>query len=456
MATQTFVGSIDLGKFLKIYSSNGVYNNLSEASEMWKLFLKMKARNPEGRQLKYLLRKAYGAASVQSLPAGTSGNYPRGQRSGLLEGTAEYKDFALTINIPRNLLNKTGNDLVQYADPITEEMDAKAIAAARVMSAQTQGDGSGAIGVVSGTPTISGGRIIVQLSTASSAGGRSHIGWFFEEDWVKFASTAAAAQTPTTAGAFDHFQVESRDDDLDQVTLSARDVDNAELTVTNVNTIGDADLIYRYGTSPVDITSIVTGTTEMNALSECLVGIESLAAKDGRLVNGVIHSGAIQGSRRDAGGVAIDSSDFQRVLSLAKRRAGRNRYKYNKAFMFDTVLDALIEARETDRRFQTMEDAKRGTKMMGYQHGNDFVEFVPDEFVSKQRVWILPESKDVLEMHGKDFELVEPNKGQKFHLMNASSGGGHKREMNAYMEGSAVVVVKHAAAIGCIENFTAV
>jgi hypothetical protein len=452
--SQSFVGNIDIGKFLKIYSTNGVYNNLSEASEMWKMWMKLKARDPGGREVKYLLRTGYGPAAVQSLPAGSSGDYPTGQRSDLVEGTAQYKEFGLTVNIPRNLLNKTGNDLLQYADPITEEMDAKSIAAARVMSAETQGDGSGAIGVISGAPTISSGRLIVSLSTTSANAGRSHVGWFMEQDWLKCASTAGAAQTPTVgAGTFDHFRVESRDDDADTITISARDSSDTELTITALNNVGDTDLLYRYGTTPQDLTAI--STNDYNTLSECLVGLESLLAADGRKVNGVTHSGAVSGTRRSVGGNAIDSSDFQKVLSTAKRRAGRGRYKYKYAWMFDTVYDALVESRETDRRFQSVEDGARGVKKLGYQHANDFVEFMPDEFVSKQRIWILPESKEVLELHGKDFQMVEPNPGQKFHLKTSSTGAGHSRQMQAYMEGSAVVIVKHAAACAVIENFTA-
>lgn len=460
VTSQTFVGNIDIGTFLKIFSTNGVYNNLSTSSEMWKYFLKLKARDPGGRQLRYLLRNAYGAASVQSLPAGSSGDYPAGQRSGLVEGIAQYKDFGLTVNIPRNLLNKTGDDLVQYADPITEELDAKAIVAGRVMSAQTQGDGSGAIGVVSGTPTTTSTRITVTLSTTSANAGRSHIGWFEDKDWVKFASTAGVAQNAANTGADGtYYQVESRDEDTDTVVLSWRNSDGTEITdITGAGTLSDGDLIYRFGTTPNDLTDagIAAGTIDFNVLSECLVGLESLSADDGRLVNGVTHSGAISGSRRDVGGNAIDSSDFQKVLSKAKRRCGRGRYKYKNAFMYDTVYDALVESRETDRRFQSVEDGKRGVKMLGYQHGADFVEFLPDEFVSKQRIWILPESKEVLEMHGKDFELVEVNPGQKFHLRTSTTTSGHQRQMQSYMEGSAVVIARHAAAIACIENFTAV
>jgi hypothetical protein len=445
-AAQTFVDNIDIGKFLKIYSSNGVFNNLSTSSDMWKFFLKLKARDPAGRQLRYLLRTSYGAAAVQSLAAGTSGDYPAGARSGLVEAIAQYKDFGMTVNIPRNLLNKTGNDLVQYADPLTEELDAKSIVAARIMSAQTQGDGSGAVGVIASATAVSGGAFTVTLSTTSANAGRSHVGWFNEGDLFKIADPDSTARSLTGAT---YLKVTAIDEDADTVTFEGNDG-----TLTAYGSTAADDIIYRIGTTPNDLTAI--STNDYNTLSECLVGMESLTADDGRLVNGVTHSGAISGSIRDCDANPIDSSDFQKVLSKVKRRAGRGRYKYKNAFMYDTVYDALVESRETDRRFQSVEDGKRGVKMLGYQHGADFIEFLPDEYVSKQRIWILPESKEVLEFHGKDFELVEPNPGQKFHLAKSdTSGRSHKREMQSYLEGSAVIVVKHAAAIAVLKNFTA-
>jgi hypothetical protein len=363
----------------------------------------------------------------------------------------------MTVNIPRNLLNKTGNDLLQYADPITEELDAKSIVAGRVMSAQMNGDGSGVIGVISGTPTVynngSTDELLIQLSTTSANAGKSHIGWFNLDDKLKFATTAGAAQVATvSSGTISYYKVLNIDEENDQIRIGAYSSADAKLNIDAANDLSDGDYIVRYGTTLQDWASI--STNDYNTMSECMVGLESLTAADGRKVNGVTHSGIIGGSRRDCNGAPIDSSDFQKVLSLAKRRAGRGRYKYRNAFMFDTVYDALVESRETDRRFQSVEDGKRGVKMLGYQHGADFVEFLPDELVSKQRVWILPESKEVLEMHGKDFEPVEVNPGQKFHLSNASSGSGHSRQQQAYLEGSACVIVKHAAAIAVLEDFT--
>lgn len=443
--------SLDLGTYLKIYSSNGIYNQLSESSDVWKYFLKARVRGPAGRRLQYLLNTSYGPAAVQSVPV-SEGNYPAAQRSGSQEATAHYKDFALTISVPNSLLGKTGSDLEQYADPLNMELDNKAIAAARVMSAQMVGDGSGVIGIISGTPTVNTSTdvvtVVIKSDTTSAA--RSHIGWFMEDDKIKFANTAGSSQA-TDGTSVSYYKVVSVDADTDTFTCTAWTSSNTQVTdITSANTLSDGDYIYRFGTTPQDLSGTVT---DYGTASECLAGLESLGANDGRTLHGLTMSGVLAGSRKDCSAEAIDPSHFQSALSKGKRRAGRGRYKYSKAFMFDTVYDALVEAGETDRRFQMGQDLNRGTKTLGYQHQKDFVEFMPDEFIQKQRIWILPDSKEVLEMHGQDFKVVEPNKGQKFHLANASSGQGHSRTTLSYMEGSAVVICKHPAALISLANF---
>jgi hypothetical protein len=458
-SAQSNISNIDVAALLKTWQINGVYSNLSDASEVWKYFLKQRAGQAGGDSLKYRLRTSYGPGAVQSLGAGSSGDYPAAQRAGYAQGTAQYKEFGLTLNIPRNILNKTGPDLLQYADPLTEELDSKSIAGARVMSVEMMGDGSGAIGKVSSVAvSTSGDTITITLDTTSSSADRSHVGWFMEDDKIKFATTAAVAHgTINNAGTtVAYWKVSSRDDDADTVTLKAYtsadvlvDITTATLGATDPTA---SDLMYRYGTTANDTTAI--STNDYNTLSECLVGLPSLISDDGRKVNGITMTGAVSGSWRDCSGAAIDSSDFQKVLSKAKRRCGRNRYKYTQAWMFDNVYDALVESSETDRRFQVGEGS-RGVKSLGYQHGKDFLEFMPDEFVPKKRIYMPPQSKDVLQFYGTDFEAVEPNPGQKFHLKNASSGSGHAREMLSYMEGSAVVICKHPAAVPAIKNFTA-
>lgn len=447
------VANVDLGTFLKIYSTNGIYNNLSTASEMWKLVLKKKGSIAGGRELRYLLRKSYGSAGYQALPV-DDGDYPEGDRSNQQEGVAQYKDFALTINVPRTVLNKTGAELLQYADPLTEEIEAKAIGAARIKSGEAFRDGAGSLGKAS-SYAIESGKLAVTLSTASADAERSHVGWFDEEDKIKFAEADATANNTinNTADAVAYWRVTEKDEDNDKVILTPYNSSNSAITVTSFAGATDpqADAhMYRIGTTPADLTSY---SGDYNALTEEMPGWGANIT-DGITLNGIAQDGIFKSSTRDVGGNDLDSSDFQKVLSKVKRRCGKGRYQYKTAFMYDTVYDALVESRETDRRFQSVDDGKRGVKMLGYQHANDFVEFVTDEFVPKQRIYLFPESKDVLTYHGTDFETVEPNPGQKFHLRPSSTGGGHKRQIQQYMEGHGIMVCKHNAAIAAIKNFT--
>lgn len=461
-SAQSNVSNIDIGTLLKIVSTKGVYNNLSTASEIWKFFLRLRQDPNGGREIRGSLRVSYGAPSFQSVPAGDAGDYPTGVRGRYPEYTAHMKDHALTVNIPRNVLNKQGNDLLQYADSITEEMDGKVIVAARILSAQMMGDGSGAIGKVStggvSVDTVND-QITITLSTLSADAGRSHVGWFEFEDRVKFASAAGVAHGTinNTGSAVGYWVVQEVDVENDKVILKpytsagvAIDITTATLGATDPTA---ADYIYRLGTTPNDLTAI--SSNDWETLSECLVGLEALTANSSSVkVHGITRSGATSGSRNDLNGAALDSTHFQKALSVAKRRCGKGRYQYRSAFMHDTALDALIESRESDRRFTTMEDAKRGTKVMGYQHSKDFVEFSDDEFVQKSRIWMPPESKDVLVFHGTDMELAEINAGQKFHLKTSSTGAGHARQQQAYMEGQSVVICRHPAAVAVIEDFT--
>lgn len=456
--TTTNVSNIDIATLLKIVSTKGVYNNLSTASAIWKYFLRLRQDPNGGREIRGSLRTSYGAPSFQSVPSGNEGDYPEGIRGEYPEFIAHMKDHALTISLPRSVLNKQGSDLLAYENVITEEMDGKVIVAARVLSAQMMGDGSGAIGKAAAL-AVSGGKLLVTLSTLSSDAGRSHIGWFEDKDYVKFADPDGTIKVKINGGAsadIAYWRVDTVDVEADQVLLAPFDATGTVITVTSVSGGADpeaADYIYRRGTTPTDLTAI--GSSDWEGLSEVLVGLEALAANSASVkVHGITRTGTTSGSRSDIGGASLDSTHFQRVLSQAKRRCGKGRYKYREAFMHDTALDALIESRESDRRFTTMEDGKRGTKVMGYQHGKDFVEFSDDEFVQKSRIWMPPESKDVLVFHGTDMELVEVNSGQKFHLANAASGNGHARRQSAYMEGQSVVICRHPAAIAVIEGFT--
>lgn len=119
--------------------------------------------------------------------------------------------------------------------------------------------------------------------------------------------------------------------------------------------------------------------------------------------------------------------------------------------MAHEALDALVQAREVDRKFVDVKDGKRGAEGLGYVHGKSKILFDADEFCPMQRVWMAP-TDPVLQFHGSDFDFVGPDKNTKFHL-TPSANGGFQRTASAMMEGSGVLMGVHGAAIGSIRNF---
>jgi hypothetical protein len=449
------IENIDIHKFLKIYQMNGFTRNLSENSDMWKHFTKLKEMDPQARFLKYLLVDGLGYGAVQALSADGGGAYPKARRSGLVEAEARYKEWAWTVDVPRVLENKTGSELMQYAKPLATELDNKQIAFARLKCIELQGDGTGIHGVVSSV-SYSGNNIVVGIDASSANAGRSFIRWFQEGDLFKVYSNAGVAREIKSSVVPDYYKVMVVDEAAGTVTFNAYDSSDdliASPTADADNAIAATDCIYRYGSTAVDVSSAITA--EYSTLSEVMVGLESLIAADGRKVHGVDATGALKGTRRDLGGVAIDSKHFQQILSRLQIAAGKGRYTYDCAFMSDLTYDALVEARETDRRFHSLEDTDRGVKGIGYVHGKNRVEFCPDEFVHSQRIWILPTGKDALCYVGRDPIQVAPNGNDTFHLSLASGGSQYGRDMQTFFEQTGVLLSKHRAACGVLENFTA-
>ena len=461
--------NIDIHQFLKIYQMNGFTRNLSENSDMWSHFTKLKEMDPQARLLKYLLITELGYGAVQALSADGQGAYPKARRSKPVEAEARYKEWGWTVDVPRVLENKTGSELMQYAKPLATELDSKQIAFARLKCIELQGDGTGIHGVVSSV-SYSGDEISIVLDDSSANAGRSWVRWFQEGDLFKIRSNSGtdrdiAGTVASAAGYYtpDYLKVVNIDESLSKVVFNAYTAADKQITSVGpdinegapdtLNAIAANDVLQRYGTSAVDVSSPITA--EMSTLSEVMVGLEMLLAAGGELVHGVKREGALKGTRRDLGGVAIDSKHFQQILSRLKVNAGKGRYSYNSAFMSDLTYDALVEARETDRRFHSIEDTDRGVKGIGYVHGKDRVEFVPDEFVHGQRIWLLPTGKDALCYVGKDPQQVKPNGSDPFHLTKVDSGSGYGRDMQTFFEQTGVLLSKHPAACGVLENFTA-
>lgn len=445
--------NLDLGNLLKILSEGGVYNQLSTASEIWSHIMKRKAAKDGGRQKRYEIMTEYGPRAVQFTGFSSTAAFPSGQRSSVSEGIAQYKDIDLTVEYDLTLENRTGSDLLQYARPLAHEMDAKGIVASRIMSAACMGDGSGAIGRISSIEAADGtlegtGEIRITLSSSSADAGRSHVGWFELGDIIKChaADNTQRLLVDASAGNPDTAQVVEVNVENNYIVIAKDPDDTAALAEDG--TWAANDYLYRTGTTANDISSIAI---DYNALSEVFPGLEALAEDNGITVNNITMSGAAGGSRYDVSGGLISRKDFQALLSKIKRRVGANRYKYSKALMHHDTYDAMVELADADKTFFNTVDFKSGAKKVGYSHGKDFLEFVPDEFVQKTRIFCLPDDKGVLEYHGRDFERV--NIGNQKEFLKQNGSGQYLKQSQAFMSAGGVLIAKHPAAIGVLENF---
>lgn len=440
------VSDLTLGNFLKIVSEGSVYNNLSEDSDIWEQIAKRKKGKAEGREKRFLLRSALGAAAVGFLPANGSA-FHGGSQSTLAEGTAQYKDMALTVEVERTLMEKALSDFSRYGEPFAEEMRAKTISLSRILSAAVYADGTGVIAQAADAGTASGNTVIMNVSSASSA--RGAIGWVEVGDKLIPKNADGTAAAPSVTGTFDHYVCTAKDRDNGTVTLESRNSAGTALA-TSATGMTAGDVLYRATQTTIpDLTGI--SSTDYGTLSEAWCGLGALGANDGRKVNGITLSGNLGGTRKDCDGQPLDSHHFQQIMSKLMIAVGQGRYKYNRAMMAWEALDALVESRETDRRFQDVTDGKRGVKSLGYVHGKNEVVFSADEFSPLKKIQLIPEG-DALQFHGSTFEQVKV--GNQSLFLKVSSTGAYNRTVQSFMTGTGVLISPHAAAIGTLENFS--
>lgn len=461
MAFSAFGGmtDLDLYKLTKIVSKGMVYPQLATQSAIWKKVLATTAGDAEGRQQNFEVLVGRGPASVQF--SDFNGNFPTPQRARVTEGTVNWKDFDAAISYDLSLQSKTGSELVSYALPYILEMEAKGIAIARILSAAACGDGSGVIGVVASvTANATTNLLTVVLSTTHANADRSHPGWFEEDDLVKFATTAGTAHSTinnngTTVADWKVYSV-----DVDNATIVFQPLDsNGDAIDITTATLGNtdptaADCIYRKGIAANDLTAI--STNDYNSISRVFAGLPSLSAADGRTVNGLTMSGVLAGTQRSAGGALLSPQDFQKALSLAKRRTsgktGDKDLTYSEALMHDIVYDMLAEQAEANRTWYNVQDPSTGVSKIGHRHNKTFVEFTQDEFFPFQRIYILPDQKGPLSFIGHDMKQVKVGGTSEF-LQPSASGANYQKTAMTFMSGSGALMAHHPAALIQINDF---
>jgi hypothetical protein len=455
------IDQLNLGNLLQIVFSNGVRNQISQDFRDFEMVKRAKVSSSVARELRFMFQSSFGPSAIQYRDPGTSGrSFPQARQATVKEYTAKFKEINATIELEYNLWDRARKSPEKYAEPLALEIDSKASASKRRIAADLYGDGTGVVGTLpAGTNAAvtspASNQVLFTLSQANTA--RGHVGFFeYGDILILLAPNGSASAIDTNLGTEPaYWAVISKDRDNQQVLLQGLDASlNPVATITSISVQpGTGEVFYRYGMpSFPDLTAI----SDYGTATDVMAGLESLTAGDGRTIHGITMSGATSGSRIDAGGNPMDVKYIQKVMDKAKVNVGQDRYKWKMLMSAPETHASLIESRETDRRFMTVEDNKRGVKYFAYVHGNDTLEVNSSEYVPPKRVYILPETKageKVIEFHGSDFETVKAEGMGDFHLKPASSGG-YVNTVVSYLQAIGVLIVKHPAAIAVVENFT--
>lgn len=430
--------NIPLGLLIQIAFSNGIRNQISTDYRDYSMVKSAKVANSLARELRFMFQTSLGPAAIQYADPGTpSRSFPSAQNVSLQEYAAVLKEMDATIEVDYTIYDRARKNPEKYGMPLQIEVESKLSSAKRRMAADLYGDGTGVIGTISAASTLSGGKTTITLDTS----GRGHVGFFEFGDWLVAKKTNGTASLTAITSVW---QVEEKNRDTNQVVL---------VLVSGTAAVpSSGEYLYRAGqpTFP-DLSGAIA---DYGTISQVIAGLESLAAWDGRKIHGITMSGATAATKYDADGNPLDVKHIQKLMSAVKLAVGQDRYRWKMLTMAPESHATLIESRETDRRFQTIEDNKRGVKFFAYVHGNDVLECNESEFCPQNKIYVLPETKGgekVLEFHGSDFETVKGEDMSDFHL---KVDGGYRNSMVSYLNAKGVLICKHPASIGVITGFT--
>lgn len=448
------IGNLDLGKYLQIVFTRGAMVQISKSQAEWDMVNKMRDGNPNGRQRNFLFVNSLGYAAAQTRNPNFTSAFPTAQKAQISENTAYYKELDVTVELEYNLWKAAQLTPEKYAEPLAREIEYKSIVARRLMGILLFGDGTGVFGTVSTATDTTGASGYTTLVLSSSASARGHVRWFQLGDLFLNKNPAGTADDPTVVGTFYAWRVKRIVPSTNTVVLEAVDSSGTVLSLT-ASSIDAGDFLYRVGQQVIPDLSGAVG--DYGSLTDVMPGIDTLISNDGRLVHGITMQGAGEGTVLDWGAAQIDVAALQQGLDEVDMRVGKGEYSYKMATMAPETRAALIESRETDRRFTSVEDTLRGGKNFGYMHDSDTVIFNSSEFCPKTRIYVLPEGKidgnKVISYFGTDFEPVSDPMGNKFHL-KPSSSGGHERNIITYMTNRGTLVAHRPSACLKITNFT--
>ena len=453
------VTNLNLGKALQIAYSEGIKQQLSTEFAEFDMIMQRRGKKTAARSYNFAVMTTLNPRSVGVLNVGTSNNpLPVGHQPTMAEGSAVFKQYAATTTIEMDLWKRAMESPEKYFEPFAASLESTQHSLKRRIAADVHQDGTGVLGTVAST-AVSGGMLVVTLSTSDTA--RGFVSWNERDDKVRvYDDTGVTSQAPTvSSGTFSYFVTYDVDRAAGTVTLQAFDSSDTALTVTAANAVGAGDLIYRFN-QPSRPNLSATVTADYGTLTDNMVGFEGLFGPipgSSRIVHGLTYGSGVRVTNTSAGGASLDAnSHLHACLDSLFINVGSS-YQWSRAVASPEAIKTLIDSRETDRRFVSVDDKTRGASGFAYKHptGGE-VSLYATEFCRKDRIWLLPEAKGdgkkVIEFLTTDFEPIDIGYGVN-HLGHSTSANTHVSAIRQYMLGHGVLISNHPVAVGVIHAF---
>lgn len=462
------ISDLDLGTFLQIIYSKGIFQQTSRDYSDFDMIKMNNVKIAPGRQYDFQLSTSLAPASTQRRNPGQSNRpFPTGQRIAHQEYSAVFKEIQTTIDLDGQLLARAQETPQKYAEVWATQAQDSLDGARRIMASEIYRDGTGALGhigsLVNSDANDEVRRTFTLNNDRSTADTLSYAGWFESDDILVLktrAAAASAADITNGAQTLTYWQVIEIDPIANTVLCKGLDADlepvlNSVGSPATVTTEPAAtEVFYRYGQQ---IFPTLGSVLDYGNVSTPITGFEALAAADGRTVHGMKLEGTLAGSQVDAAGASIDVKFIEAAMNKAKRRVGPGRYNWKKMCTSYETRSALIESKETDRRFVSVKDNDRGSAEFNYVHGETQLRLGTSEYCPQDVIWMLPEVRSsgekVMEYVGDEMK-VAGNYGNMsdFHLKIVN--GEYVDGVQQFMRGVNLLLCKHPASIASIVNFT--
>jgi hypothetical protein len=458
--------NVSLGQVAQTLFSKGFTSQMNRTyADFDNVLMSMKNGAPTTeRTYQYLLLTALGINSHKWQQQGAGAvAFPSADAVTTQEVTAYMKQLQTTVEIDAIVWDRIKKADKKYVgNPFEVELQAKIDVIKKAQARALHGDGSGCIGKI-GSVSVSSGKVVVVLSTADATIGGGNTNWFHKGEIVVFATNAGAAQNCTTSsGTPVKYKVDSVNRKAWTVNLIPLSSADAVLSASAVNELNAGDYIY-----PVNIAnasyecpdvSTIAGT-DFATLTPIMAGLESITAQDSRKFFGVTMNGELGGTQYDCGATLFSVEHIEEGFNEVEQNGGAGKYKWNQLLMPYNAYSALLEGKEADRRFNSVEDSVRGGRKFIYQYGDNALDCRKSFYCAFNRIWGIPmpaagemgESGYALEFRGTPFEAVSVN-GQK-EFLKPSSSGGYTNVLQSFIQAYATLIGKQPAAVLRISNF---